>query len=168
MGCKYSTFKCNFSATSKDLLCEEIQILWSNTKYGLFFPRMEHDSIGMIWKAFQFQGDAIWCSLKQSDVLSLAITFSCDSRSHPNIHLSILSPRCHLKPPICAFWLRTSGLPSLFSEIFSGPLGVMTSLSVLQAPSILPPDFLHFITYVLPQPSPWAWKQISFSPFCLS
>ena len=161
MGCKYSTFKCNFSATSKDLLCEEIQIPEAILNTDFFSPQ---NGAWFHWNDLKSFSVPRWCQssfpLKQSDVLSLAITFSCDSRSHPNIHLSILTPRCHLKPSIYAFWLKTSGPPSLFSEIFSGPLGVITNLSVLQAPSILPPDFLHFITYVLPQPSPWAWKQI--------
>lgn len=118
MECKYSIFKCNFSATLKDLLREEIHIFWSNIKYCLFFFRMEHDSIGMVWKAFQFQGDvrvhSYWNTLMLFFEPSLPV---CSTLGHTQTFI------CPSSPP------RT---PPLFSEIFSEPHGFISILSVLQ------------------------------------
>lgn len=85
MGCKYSTFGCNFSAPSKDLLPEEIQILWSNIKYWFFFffPPEWNDV-----KRFSIPR---WCQspfpLQHSGVLPPAVTSSLPTLGHTYMYL---------------------------------------------------------------------------------
>lgn len=84
MGCKYSTFGCNFSAPSKDLLPEEIQILWSNIKYWFFFFFPEWNDV----KRFSIPR---WCQspfpLQHSGVLPPAVTSSLPTLGHTYMYL---------------------------------------------------------------------------------
>lgn len=84
MGCKYSTFGCNFSAPSKDLLPEEIQILWSNIKYWFFFFSPEWNDV----KRFSIPR---WCQspfpLQHSGVLPPAVTSSLPTLGHTYMYL---------------------------------------------------------------------------------
>lgn len=84
MGCKYSTFGCNFSAPSKDLLPGEIQILWSNIKYWFFFFFQEWNDV----KRFSIPR---WCQspfpLQRSGVLPPAVTSSLPTLGHTYMYL---------------------------------------------------------------------------------